>query len=265
MNTTNPTATNDFQIRRAARIERLRAAADRKRNEAESTLKTARDRASIIPFGQPILVGHHSENRDRGYRAKIESGYRRGFEAMDAASALDAKASAAESNTAISSDDPDALEALRAKLAKLQSDHAQMIAINKLILKKNRAGLTALGLSEAQIVNLYTPDCFGSIGFASYKLTNSNGQMKQVKQRIASLEARSKMSLITVEINGVEIQADPIDNRVKMVFQGKPERVIIEDLKSNGFRWSPTAGAWQRNYNQWSFDLAKQIAGRVSQ
>lgn len=34
--------------------------------------------------------------------------------------------------------------------------------------------------------------------------------------------------------------------RDKLVIDGKPPRETIQMLKSNGFRWSPTNGAWQR-------------------
>jgi hypothetical protein len=39
--------------------------------------------ASIIPFGQPILGGHHSEKRDRNYRDKIHNTYGKAFELQD--------------------------------------------------------------------------------------------------------------------------------------------------------------------------------------
>ena len=29
---------------------------------------------SVIPFGQPILIGHHSEKRDRNYRRRRPRG-----------------------------------------------------------------------------------------------------------------------------------------------------------------------------------------------
>lgn len=35
-------------------------------------------------------------------------------------------------------------------------------------------------------------------------------------------------------------------DRVQIVHPAKPEPAVIQKLKSNGFKWSPTAKAWQR-------------------
>lgn len=39
----------------------------------------ARDMAVQTPFGQPILVGHHSENRDRNFRDRIHNTFGKAF------------------------------------------------------------------------------------------------------------------------------------------------------------------------------------------
>lgn len=60
---------------RAARADRradyFERKAERTAAEADAGFARARELASIIPLGQPILIGHHSESRDRNYRAKI--------------------------------------------------------------------------------------------------------------------------------------------------------------------------------------------------
>ena len=38
-------------------------------------------------------------------------------------------------------------------------------------------------------------------------------------------------------------------NRIQLVFPGKPEEATRKLLKQNGFRWSRTEGAWQRQLN----------------
>ncbi len=68
---------NSYEQKQEARRERILARADRMRKEGESRIKRARDMASVIPFGQPILVGHHSEKHARADAKKIENGMRR--------------------------------------------------------------------------------------------------------------------------------------------------------------------------------------------
>lgn len=48
--------------------------------------------ASIIPFGQPILVGHHSEQRDRNYRDRIHNTFGKAFAEQDKAAYYHSKA-----------------------------------------------------------------------------------------------------------------------------------------------------------------------------
>ncbi len=57
--------------------------------------------AQAIPFGQPILVGHHSEKRDRRYRGRIENHFCVSAELQDKSAYYAARAKAAESITAI--------------------------------------------------------------------------------------------------------------------------------------------------------------------
>lgn len=55
------------------RADRYADRANRAADNADTLLTRARDMASRIPMGQPILVGHHSENRDRRYRDRIHT------------------------------------------------------------------------------------------------------------------------------------------------------------------------------------------------
>lgn len=59
--------------RSLARVERLEAAAERREQQAEASFKRAHDISDTIPFGQPILVGHHSEGRHRRDLARIDA------------------------------------------------------------------------------------------------------------------------------------------------------------------------------------------------
>jgi hypothetical protein len=113
----------EYNQRRQDRLERLQAAADKAATESAATWKQASLMASVIPFGQPILVGHHSEQRDRNYRARIESKHRKGYELYQKAEYYRERAQGVESNTAIFSDDPSATDQLTARIAELEPNH----------------------------------------------------------------------------------------------------------------------------------------------
>jgi len=88
---------------------------------------------------------------------------------------------------AIFSDDPQAVEKLTAKLAKLTAERARYVAANKCVRKKDDAGLRALGFSDSMIAKLYTPDFAGRIGIPSYVLTNLGGEITRCRRRIEEL------------------------------------------------------------------------------
>jgi hypothetical protein len=65
-----------------------------------------------------------------------------------------------------------------------------------------------------------------------------------------------------------DIELSESDNRVRLTFPGKPSEEIRALLRSYGFVWSPTAGAWQRKANDtarhWAAVIAKKLAAERS-
>ncbi|GGC42724.1 hypothetical protein GCM10011386_38710 [Parapedobacter defluvii] len=251
---------HDFEERRQKRIMNAKNRAKKNEQEAESLYKRAEEMAGVIPFGQPILVGHHSEKRDRNYREKIYNTYGKSFEKQDKATYYEEKAETIESNTAIFSDDPQALQKLEAKLKELQDNQDFMKATNRFIKKKDKAGFLALPYATEKLwEEVTTPNVMGDIGFAHYKLSNNNANIRRIKQRIEQLRKREQKQPFDKVINGVRIVENIEANRLQMVFDGKPNADFRKQLKSNGFRWSPTEGAWQRHISNWALHVAKEI------
>ena len=251
----------DFKERREARIERLHNGASARAAEAAQARAVVDQIGGMIPFGQPILVGHHSEGRHRRDLARIDANMRKSIELRQASAELQRRAAAAESNDAISSDDPEALTKLRAKLDSLNASRELMVKANKAIRGKNAAAdLADLGFSEAQIAKLQTKDYLGRIGYANFELTNRGAEARRIAKRIADLEARaSEPAREPVEVDGVRVVDE--DNRVQIIFPGKPAEAIRDTLKSNGFHWSPRAGAWQRMTSRWAWHVACELIG----
>lgn len=63
--------------RAAERAERFEGYEERRSKEADSAYNHAKSIADGIPFGQPILVGHHSEKRARKDAERIQNGFSR--------------------------------------------------------------------------------------------------------------------------------------------------------------------------------------------
>lgn len=244
---------NDYEAKQAARKARFEERAAKAGSESASTYQRARSMGQSIPFGQPILVGHHSEQRDRNFRERIHNTFGKAFALQDKASHYASKA-ASVGTGGISSDDPDAIKKLRAELASAEKSQEMMKAANKAI-RANKtpeaqtAALVALGFTEAQAAETIKPDFARRVGFPSYALSNNNANMTRIKGRIAELEKRSQREDVEHEGKGYTYREDTEENRVMFLFPGKPDEATRAVLKRNAFKWSPSRGAWVRQLN----------------
>lgn len=250
---------NPYEARKAARVERMRGRAQRLGRVAEGARAAADTIAGQIPMGQPILLGHHSERRHRRDLDRIQRGHSKAMALRNEAETLARRADFAEANRAISSDDPDAVTKLRDKLAALDADRARMVEANKAIRSgAPREALTGQGFTKPQIEKLLTPDFVGRIGFPDYALRNASAEAARVRKRIEELEGRaSRPPPPAVERSGVRIVEE--ENRVRVFFETKPADGVRAQLKSAGFRWAPSSGAWQRHASNAAWYEAKRI------
>jgi hypothetical protein len=77
----------DYEERKENRIDRLAEKAAEAHSEAQAQFNRAHKIGSAIPFGQPILVGHHSEAHARADANRIDTAMRKGVEADNKAAA----------------------------------------------------------------------------------------------------------------------------------------------------------------------------------
>lgn len=65
--------------------------------------------------------------------------------------------------------------------------------------------------------------------------------------------------------SGVTLVQNVEENRVQLIFPGKPASEVRTMLKSHGFRWSPMNGAWQRHLNGSGIWAAKSILEKLNE
>lgn len=240
---------NAYEVKQAERRARLEAQAANARAEAEAQFAAAQQISDMIPFGQPILVGHHSEKRHRRDIKKFDNHHRKGFAHLATADELEDRA-AAVGTGGISADDPAALEKLRAQRAALEAAHARAVAANKLIRKNDRDGLAALG---------YTPDDIAGLPVPRYALANSSANIRRLTQRIAVLEARraTAPTVAPQEGAGWKLRVDVEENRVVLTFDARLSREHYQLVRRAGFLWSPTRTAFVRQYSAAALSAAR--------
>jgi hypothetical protein len=240
------------------RIDRRTAAAAagivRHRNLSENCYNRSHSMTRCIPFGQPILVGHHSEGRDRRYRAKAWDLMGKSVKHSDTANYYEDKLHSIETNTAISSDDPDAIAKLKRKIEAAELNQERMKEANKIIKSAKLSNQEkVLWLQENNHEpSLLDHDFAGCIGYAGYQLSNNNANIRSMKLRLVELERQLQRAEAadTEETDYPELDLkvvqNNLENRVQIIFPSKPSEAVRSILKGSGFKWAPSQGAWQR-------------------
>lgn len=168
----------------------------------------------------------------------------------------------------VMSDDPAALDKLRAKLKKLEDLQAKMKAVNAYYRKhKTLEGCPDLTTGEIQAISAEMKNSWRSnpAPFEAYELTNNNATIKRTRERVAALEAEAARAAAggteDYEGKGYTLRENTDICRIQFIFDGKPDDDVRSLLKSHGFKWSPREGAWQRLLN----DNARSAAARIAQ
>lgn len=164
---------------------------------------------------------------------------------------------APEQTTAPATTQDDNLLPEEKDLKKAEARQEMMKAVNKAIRSTSgkEAQITAImalpyGMTRDVAESLVKPDFVGRTGYPSYELTNHNALIKRLRAKAEfarkAADAENSGAANDVEVAGVQVEFDRSAERLRLVFDGKPEPDVIAMLKSNGFKWSPSNGAWQR-------------------
>lgn len=163
----------------------------------------------------------------------------------------------------ISSDDPQAVEKLEAKLAALEKHQEMMKSANAAIRMKDPAKgdakLAELGYTPEDIAKLREPDFCGRIGYPAYALQNNNANIRRIRGRIAELKKRTESTPEGWEFDGGRVVVNTTENRLQVIFDGKPDADVRTELKGEGFRWAPSQGAWQRQLTDNAMRAARRL------
>lgn len=162
----------------------------------------------------------------------------------------------------ISSDDPKAIDKLRAKLESLEAMQETMRNTNAWYRKhKTLEGCPFINDKQREGIELnWDRGWYVGRPFAPYELSNNNANIRRIRERIAELERRrSEPEPEGWKFEGGEVVINTKLNRLQILFDDKPDNDLRAKLKSYGFRWAPSQGAWQRQYTQNAVYAANKI------
>ena len=162
----------------------------------------------------------------------------------------------------ISADDPQAVQKLESKLAGLEKSQETMKAVNAYYRKhKTLDGCPHLSPERIEKLKSSMESGYHLEGkpYPTWALSNNNAEIRRVKDRIKSLSQQKEIGFVGWEFEGGKVEANTEDNRLQIFFDDKPDEATRADLKSNGFRWSPRAEAWQRQLTDNAYYAANYV------
>lgn len=248
---------NDYEQKKQNRINRYREKADKARAQSDALSRQSHDMIHAIPMGQPIINA-----ADARYREKAGNKMRQAIAADEKAAYYEAKAGAAENNTAISSDDPEAIEKLTEKLEGLQTAQTMMKNVNAYYRKYGTChGCNGVSdeLAEKLDQDVKNGPLRINVPFAPYALSNNNQEIHRVQDRIKKLTEAKELGYTGWEFDGGRVEANDGKNRLHVFFDAIPDEDIRKEMKTWGFRWARSEGAWQRQLTDNAIYAASRI------
>lgn len=230
--------------RLTAKLEKRQEWAAKAEARSNARWKASGAATAGIPFGQPILVGHHSEKRHRRALERAQNNATKACEEMDLAKHHVSKAGglADQLERTIFSDDADAIEQLERKAAALETLRATMRAANAWW-RKHTTMKGCPGISDEQAATLDadipTRHSWERSPFAPYQLSNLGARIRDARERIKVVQRRQERAAAAEAAGGVVIEGG---DYVAVTFADKPARATLEALKAGGFRWAN--GSW---------------------
>jgi Rad3-related DNA helicase len=166
-----------YRDRREARADRLRGWAETREVRATAVFKAGEPFTSDLAFNtQP---GHIP------FRARLIAREDKAFESLGKAASMRSRADGIEDQmaNAIYEDDPDAIEQLRARITRLESERDKAKAANTAYRREHRAELKAME-------SAYERD--QAVPYPGWYFQNLSGNLSRQRARLARLERTAK-------------------------------------------------------------------------
>lgn len=201
----------EVEIREALRAERIEGRqealenkAERRDKESDAHLARAHMIGQSIPFGQPILVGHHSEGRHRKDIERIDTSMRKGMEAYRESKETQRRADASRANEAARMTAP-------VTLRRIERLGAELRILQRRIVPCPTSGRKMKPEASGQQVTCsvcYHPKVVGEDLLYPHHGAPTGAELVRVQEMIAALEADIAFwqgHIATLEAGGVKL------------------------------------------------------------
>lgn len=272
-----------YQTIRQARIDALENKAGKLQEKSNYLANESTKMASIIPMGQPIHIGHHSEKSDRAYRAKIGDKMRKSIELDKQAEDCRSKLDAAKANRAINSKDSEAIRKLEEKIKGEEQAREYYKKANRIFSKIRKTvdfddiniktfeehGATQ---KEAELmadalacqIRCYSQDyCKRTTKLYTYQGGYASAEIKRCRDRIDRLQkidnALSQREDKETEVGKLVYNTEL--RGLELHFPDKPSEEIRTTIKQAGWKWSGRQKLWYAKATQKAEEAALVVLG----
>lgn len=172
-------------------------------------------------------------------------------------------------NTTIYSDEDDAIEQLENKAEKYREFLENMKKKNAYWRKHGTMkGCEGITDERAEELDREIKSAFYQVPFPPYELTSARQKIKAAEDRATELKKLKAQAENPTEekypmVEGVEVVENAEAMRIQLIFDGKPDEDVRTLLKENGFRWSPSFGAWQRQLTANGKGATKSVLSKI--
>lgn len=267
----------EYENKRLERVNRFNELSEKAEVQSRQARQVSDKISSFIPFGQPILCGHHSEGKHRRDLKRIQNNMDKSIELSKKAEYYKNKAETILNNNSIRQDDPEAIQKLKEKINKLEKNNEKIKDLNAKLRK-----FKTLSNAEKEVSKLpdENPDKPYFIKMLSHKnfyampperinayyldTVSNTAEIKRLQDRIKQLENKQSIGEVEKQINGITLKVDQNLNRVMLFFPDIPSVDTRSKLKHSGFKWSPNNKAWQNYINNRNMLRAEEIIKEVA-
>ena len=173
-------------------------------------------------------------------------------------------------NTTIYSNDELAIEKLQDRIAELEENQKMMKDVNAYYRKNgnlDECDILPDNIKRKVLENMQI-HTWDNKPFASYELTNNNADIRRNKERLEQLQklkarAEEKSEDKYIQVDGLRIEEDATDMRIRIIFDNIPSVETRDLLKHWGFKWSPKNSAWQRQLTPNGIYATKKVLEKL--
>ena len=162
-------------------------------------------------------------------------------------------------NSVIRADDPKAVEMLKENLEGFEGRQEYMQKVNDYY-KANGTVVGCPGIDKETAVQLDgRVNEHQSTPYPGRFFKDNFAEINRLKSNIDRLENKPETMFKGWRFEGGEAVINLANNRLQLMFAEKPNDDERAVLKKNGFKWAPTAKAWQRPLDFKSMAAAERI------